>query len=119
MQDASEGFMVGVFGEKVLLSQANGPDVPLIVRGTELYGTYETPDGFPVVYDDSLGLFCYARVVAGEFQSTSVPSTASPPPDVERHATESDEVRARKIDQRTRQLAQRAPAHHKEGGKEP
>jgi hypothetical protein len=79
--------MVGVFGEKVTLSQANGPDVSLIVRGTELYGTYE------------------------------IPSTTNPPPDVERHATESDEVRVRKIDQRTRQLAQRAPAQPKEGGK--
>ena len=111
--------MVGVFGEEVLLSQANGPDIPLIVRGTELYGTYETPDGFPVVYDDAHGLFCYARVVAGEFQSTGVPSTSSPPPEVERHATESDEVRARKIEQRTRRLSQRASAHPKEGGNEP
>jgi len=110
--------MVGVFGEKVQLSQASGPDVDLIVRGTELYGSYETPDGFPVVYDDSLGLFCYARVLAGEFQSTGVPSTSSPPPDVERHAKESDEVRVRKIEQRTRQLAQRASVQPKEGGKE-
>jgi hypothetical protein len=117
MQRAGEGLMVGVFGEKVMLSQANGPDVSLIVRGTELYGTYQTTDGFPVIYDDSLGLFCYARIVAGEFQSTGVPSTSSPPPDVERHATESDEVRVRKIDQRTRQLAQRAPVQPKEGGK--
>ena len=58
--------MVGVFGEKVLLGQANGPDVDLIVRGTELYATYETPDGYPAVYDDALGLFCYARVVDGD-----------------------------------------------------
>ena len=29
--------MVGMFGEKVSLGQANGPDVELIVRGTELY----------------------------------------------------------------------------------
>ncbi len=60
--------MVGMFGQKVPMGQANGPDVDLIVSGTELYATYETPEGFPAVYDDALGLFCYARIVGGRFE---------------------------------------------------
>jgi hypothetical protein len=96
--------MVGMFGEKVSLGQANGPDVELIVRGTELYSTYETPEGFPVIYDDTLGLFCYARVVGGKFESTGVAVTSPAPADVERHVTESDEVRMQKVHERTLQM---------------
>lgn len=99
---------VGVFGEKASLGQANGPDVDLIVTGTELYATYETPDGFSAVYDDSLGLFCYARLVDGRFESTGIPVTAAPPPGVERHARESDKVRKKKIAARTRQMERRS-----------
>jgi hypothetical protein len=103
--------VVGMFGKKVFLGQANGPDVALVVQGTELYATYETPDGYPVIYDDALGLFCYARVRDGEYQSTGTPVTSLPPAGVEKHARESDAVRSRKIEQRTRQMQQRAPAH--------
>jgi hypothetical protein len=110
----NERRMVGVFGEKVPLGQANGPDVDLVVKGTELYATYETPDGFPAVYDDSLGLFCYARVVDGGFESTGITVTSPPPPGVERHATESDEVRMRKIEERTLQMEQRSRTAPKE-----
>jgi hypothetical protein len=102
--------MTGVFGEKVLLGQANGPDVELIVRGTELYATYETPDGFPAVYDDALGLFCYAQIDDGGFESTRVPVTSPPPPGVEQHATESDVVRMRKIEARTLEMNRRSQA---------
>lgn len=102
--------MVGVFGEKVSLGQANGPDVELVVRGTELYASYETPDGFPAVYDDSLGLFCYALVVDGQFESTGIPVTASPPAGVERNARETDEVRQKKIQERTLQMERRSKA---------
>ena len=108
--------MVGIFGEKVPLGQANGPDVDLVVRGTELYATYETPDGFPAIYDDALGLFCYARVVDGQFESTGV-SVASPAPQgVEQHAVETDDVRARKIQERTRQMEQRSRTASSEEG---
>jgi hypothetical protein len=106
--------MVGVFGEKVSLGQANGPDVELIVSGTELYATYETPDGYPAIYDDSLGLFCYARVVAGKFESTGVPVKSPPPSGVVRKATESDEVRMRKIEERSQQLDLRSRQPKKE-----
>ena len=102
--------MVGVFGEKASLGQANGSDVDLIVRGTEFYATYETPDGFPAIYDDSLGLFCYARIVEGRFETTGISVTSPPPLGVERYATESDEVRARKIEERTQQMDRRSGA---------
>lgn len=105
--------MVGAFGEKAFLGQANGPDVELVVYGTELYARYETLDGYPALYDEALGLFCYARVVAGGFQSTGVPVASPPPQGVERHAVESDSVRTEKIKQRTQQLEQRSHASPK------
>jgi hypothetical protein len=100
--------MVGMFGQKVPLAQSNGPDVEMLVTGTEFYASYETPDGFPAVYDESRGLFCYARLVGGRFESTGIPVTEAPPPGVTRHATESDEVRQQKIDERTRRMGQRS-----------
>ena len=102
--------MVGVFGEKVPLGQANGPDVELVVRGTELYATYETPDGYAAVYDEALGLFCYARVVGGAFQSTGVSVAEAPPPGLTRHAVEDDAVRAGKIKERMNKMGGRARA---------
>ena len=107
--------MVGMFGQKVSLAQAKGPDVELIVKGTEFYATYETPEGFPVIYDEARGLFCYARVVGGRFESTGIPVTEQPPPGVARHVTESDEVRREKIEERTQQMERRAhPRQQKE-----
>lgn len=98
--------LTGIVDEKVSLGQANGPDVELIVRGTELYANYETPDGYPVVYDDARGVFCFAQVIDGRFESTGV-STASPPPaGVKHHAVESDVVRTEKIQARIREMNQ-------------
>ena len=88
--------MSALFGERQSLGQANGPDVELLVWGDEWYATYETVSGHPAVYDDDLGLFCYAEVIQGEFRSTAVPVTGPPPAGVERHARESDSVRAAK-----------------------
>lgn len=102
--------MVGVFGEKVSLGQANGGDVELIVRGTELYATYETVDGYPALYNDTLGLFCYASLVNGAFEATSTPITQPPPQNIIRHATESDEIRAKKINDRMLRMDRRAQA---------
>jgi hypothetical protein len=105
--------VVGLFGQRVKLGQANGPDVDLIVSGTELYANYETPDGYPAVYDDSLGLFTYARVADGRFQSTGVPVTSAPPPGLQKHAKESDAVRAEKFDERTRDMELRSQVQRK------
>ena len=57
------------------------------VCGTELYATYETPDGF---------------------QSTWVPAMSPPPPGVEQRTTESDAVRRRKIEARTPEVNRRS-----------
>jgi hypothetical protein len=89
--------MTGVFGQRVMLGQGNGPDVELVVEGDEWYANYETPSGYSVIYDDDLGLFAYARVRAGCFESTQVPATQPPPPGIEPHARESDEIRVAKV----------------------
>jgi hypothetical protein len=89
--------MSGVIKKNAMLGQANGPDVELIVSGTKSYATYETLNGYPAIYDDAAGLFCYAKLVNGEYRSTSIPVTSAPPADVTQHARESEQVRARKI----------------------
>ena len=98
----------GIAGQKTTLAQANGGDVELVVTGTVHYATYETPDGYPAVYDDQAGLFCFARVVGGKFESTGVPVTAAPPADVQKHAHESDAVRTAKIAEREAAMQLRA-----------
>ena len=100
--------MSGIVNQRTRLGQENGPEVDLIVNGTELYATYETLDGFPAVYDTERGLFCYARVTNGQYESTGVPITGSPPGDVERHMKESDAVRQARIDERQDQMERRA-----------
>jgi hypothetical protein len=101
--------MSGIIGQTVRLGQADGSEVELVVSGTRLYATYETPDGFPAVYDDGTGLFCYARLVSGRFESTGVPVTLPPPSDVEPHAKESDDVRALKIREREQRTKPQPP----------
>ena len=100
--------MSGISGKKVTLGQGSGPDVELVVSGTPLYATYETPDGYPAIYDPGSGLFHYARVVDGRYVGTGVPVTSSPPGDVQRHAKESDEVREAKIRARQLQMESRS-----------
>ena len=61
------------------------------------------------------GLFCYARLVDGRFESTGIPVTQPPPVGVKRHATESDDVRKQKIQERTLQMERRSRASAKGG----
>jgi hypothetical protein len=98
--------VTGLFNQKVSLGQGDGSEVELMVSGNPLYATYETVDGYPVVYDDEQELFCFARVVDGRYRSTGVPVTEPPPVGVERHAKESDEVRTERSDERQRHLDQ-------------
>ena len=65
--------MSAIFGEVLTFGQANGPDITLRVFGDEHYARYEDMNGYSAVYDDQLGLFCYARLSAGSFRSTGVP----------------------------------------------
>ena len=92
--------MTGVFGQPATLSQENGPDIELVVFGDEWYAWYETPAGYPVIYDEQKGLFCHAIVVEGRFLSTGVPAMESPPAGAQPHARESQEVRRAKIRQK-------------------
>jgi hypothetical protein len=95
-----------LFGQRVTLGQGKGPDVDLIVYGDEFYARYETPDGYPAIYDEPRGLFCYALLRDGEFVSSGAPVTAPPPPGAVRHAEEAPEVRQRKA---ARRAARQSP----------
>ena len=92
--------MSGIFNEQLTFKQENGPDVRLVVIGDEHYARYETIDGYTVVYDVDLGLYCYARTINGRFISSGVPMNAAPPPDIRRHITESENVRQEKFNLR-------------------
>lgn len=72
--------MSAIFGEILTFGQQNGPDIALRVFGDEHYARYENIDGYSAVYDDQLGVFCYARLSAGSFRSTGTPILARAPP---------------------------------------
>ncbi|MDD1735983.1 MAG: metalloprotease, partial [Methanothrix sp.] len=61
-----------ISGERLTFSQEKGPDVELKVFGDEFYSRYESLDGYSMVYDADLGLFCYAYLIKGEFVSSGV-----------------------------------------------
>lgn len=88
--------MTGIFGETFNFKQENGPEVPLVVHGDEYYARYETKDGYTVVYDADLGLYCYALLRDGKFVSSKIPLSEPPPDAVPPHLEESDSVRAAK-----------------------
>lgn len=88
--------MTGIFGETLTFKQEKGPDVSLVVNGDEHYARYETVDGYTVVYDTELGLYCYALTRNGQFASSKIPLSESPPQGVPMHLEESDLVRASK-----------------------
>lgn len=84
--------MSAIFGETMRFGQANGPEIALRVFGDENYARYEDLDGYSAVYDDELGVFCYARLSAGSFRSTGVPLSEPPPAGLVRHLQESHET---------------------------
>ena len=92
--------MSAIFGETLILTQENGPDVPLVVFGDEFYARYETPEGFTAVYDTDLGLFCYAVLLDGRFASSGAPIGKQPPPGSRRHLKEAEAVRNEKFNLR-------------------
>ena len=89
--------MSGIFNEQLTFKQENGPDVRLVVKGDEHYAHYETIDGYTVIYDDTMGLYCYAETQNGSFVSTGIPMSEPAPPELRRHITESEEVRHQKF----------------------
>ncbi len=50
--------MSSVWGEKLRIAQEAGGSVELNVYGDEHYAIYENKEGYTVVYDGKLGLFC-------------------------------------------------------------
>jgi hypothetical protein len=91
--------MSAIFGEKLTFPQEKGPEVKLVVNGDEFYAQYETEDGYSVVYDKELGLFCYARLVDGAFFSSKIPLSKNHPLDLEKHLQEAGGVRLAKAEQ--------------------
>ncbi len=92
--------MSAIFGEVLDFSQENGPEVKLRVYGDEFYARHETEDGYTVIYDESLGKFTYAMLKDGSFVSSGVDISQRPPPMLERHLEESNEVRLSKAEKR-------------------
>lgn len=92
--------MSGIYGEILTFSQEKGPDVKLRVFGDESYSRYENLDGYTVVYDIDLGLFCYAYLFKGEFVSSGVDLSLAPPEKIWRHLKESEQVRNAKFETR-------------------
>ena len=92
--------MSSIFGEFLTFPQEKGPEVQLRVYGDEFYSRYENMDGYTVVYDQDHGLYCYALLISGEFVSSGVDASQSPPNKVRRHFKESEEVRNRKFEAR-------------------
>ena len=104
--------MSAIFGEVLKFGQARGPEVSLRVYGDEHYARYEDLNGFSVIYDDQLGLFCYARLAAGSFRSTGTPITENPPAGLVRHLQEVHEVVSAKASARKRRRAAMAGGRH-------
>ena len=94
--------MSALFGERVSLAQANGPEIELLVYGDERYARYETVDGYSVIYDDVAGLFVYASLEDGAFTATSTPATEPPPERAVLHGKESPGARRERIAARER-----------------
>ncbi|MDM7934277.1 MAG: M6 family metalloprotease domain-containing protein [Methanothrix sp.] len=92
--------MSSIFGEVLTFAQERGPEVRLRVYGDEFYARYENLDGYTVVYDPDRGLYCYALLVHGEFVSSGVDCSSSPPDGVRRHLKESEEVHNHKFESR-------------------
>jgi hypothetical protein len=92
--------MSAIFGELMSFDQENGPEIKLRVFGDEFYARYETEEGYTAIYDEDLGLFTYALLEAGRFLSSRLDLSRSPPPGLEKHLEESDEVRLDKAAKR-------------------
>jgi hypothetical protein len=101
--------MSAIFGERLTLAQANGPDVTLVVTGDEHYARYETEDGYSVVYDNDAGRYCYALLVDGRFVSSGAPVPGPRPAGAVLHGTESDDARLEAI---ARSRASRGSTNH-------
>lgn len=89
-----------LIGDIKKIPQEKGPEVELAVFGDEYYSRYENKDGYAAIYDEEMGLFTYAEVIDGKYNSTGVPITAKPPGNLKPHLKESIEVTKEKAQRR-------------------
>jgi len=92
--------MSAIFGEELNFPQEKGPEVRLTIYGDDFYARYENEDGYTVVYDPVLGLFCYALRINDEFVSSGIDLTKNPPNGIKRHFKESESIRNAKFEKR-------------------
>ncbi|HNX38948.1 MAG TPA: M6 family metalloprotease domain-containing protein [Methanothrix sp.] len=102
--------MSSIFGEYLAFPQERGDQVQLKVHGDEFYARYEDQEGYTVVYDSDMGRYCYAHLIAGEFVSSGIDISKSPPPELRRHLRESEAVRNRKFNARYARMTPQASA---------
>ncbi len=92
-------------GQVEVFDQHAGDALQLRVFGDEFYARFETLEGFSVVYDVDLGVYCYVQLAGdGRFVSTGVPVGKPVPTGLRRHLKEAPEVRNRRFSQRYMQL---------------
>ena len=96
--------MSTIFDEPHRFPQDKGPDVELVVSGDEFYSRRETKDGYTVIYDNELGLYCYAILQAGRFISSQISISEHPPDALQPHLEEAESVRREKFSARYAQL---------------
>jgi M6 family metalloprotease-like protein len=93
--------MSAIFGETLTFTQAGGDPVRLVVLGDDMYARYETVEGYTVVYDEDLGLYCFAQrpeVTGPAGSSTALissgrPATEPAPSGIPRHLHDPRKVR--------------------------
>ncbi len=91
--------MSTIFGEKRTFPPEERQDVKLIAHGDEFYAQYEPKEGYSVVYDRELGLFCYAFLKDKAFFSSKISINKNPPKNLEKHLQEAGDVRLARADQ--------------------
>ncbi|WDP90735.1 MAG: M6 family metalloprotease domain-containing protein [Desulfobacter sp.] len=82
-----------VLGKIRTFPQKNGNDIQLRVFGDEFYARYETLDGYTVVYDTNLDLYCYALPAKGQLVSSGAPTYKPVPLGLVRHIQEDKKLR--------------------------
>lgn len=103
--------MSAIFGEVLKFGQAKGPEISLRVFGDEHYARYEDLSGYSAVYDDALGLFCYAQLSTGRFRSSGTPLSEPPPAGWVRHLQESQATIVARAQSRKLRLAALSGGH--------
>ena len=102
--------MSAILGETLVIEQASGPSIELVVWGDEFYVRYETKDGYTVCYDAAAGLFCYADLRNGRLVPSGASANKRPPVGLGRHLQESPEVQRARFEARYAALRSRGAA---------